>query len=259
MGRSLKGRRVMDRSATGFPAIAFSVALLLAAGSVGCRFSTTGKNVTGVALHQQGRYDEAIVQFQEALAQDPTNADAYYNIASSYHNKGKLTGDSQMLLQAEQLYNQCLDISPDHPDCHRALACLLVDTGRADKAFTLLRRWSQRSPQLVDAHIELARLYEEFGQKQDAIRHLEQAVAVDANSPRSARAWAALASLREQTGNPQQALQNYYKAQQLNPYQPNVAERIASLQQAMGGPPAITPGTTAGTRTALTPFGARRF
>ena len=237
-----------------------SLIFVLAVAATGCRWSTAGKNVAGVALHQQGRYDEAIVQFQEALAQDPTNADTYYNIASSYHGKAKVTGDQQMMSQAEQLYNQCLDISPDHPDCHRALGCLLVDSGRADKAFTLMQRWNQRSPQIIDSHIELARLYEEFGDKQTAITHLEQAVAVNSNDPRSARAWAALASLREQTGNPQQALQNYYRAQQLNPYQPQVAERIASIQQAMGGPPAVTPmTTTAGTRTVTSPFGSRRF
>ena len=233
--------------------------VILAAAATGCRWSTAGKNVSGVALHQQGRYDEAIVQFQEALAQDPTNADTYYNIASSYHGKGKVASDQQMLAQAEQLYNQCLDISPDHPDCHRALGCLLVETGRADKAFTLMQRWNQRSPQNIDSHVELARLYEEFGDKQSAIRHLESAVAVNANDARSARAWAALASLREQTGANDQALANYYRAQQLNPYQPQVAERISALQQAMGGPPAVTPTVTAGTRTVANPFGSRRF
>ena len=209
--------------------------LLLTAAS-GCRTAAM-KNTSGVALHQQGRYDEAIGNFQEALSHDPTNADTYYNLASSYHNKGKVTGDGQLLAQAEQLYNQALDISPDHPQCHRGLACLLVDTERPDKAFTLMQRWNARSPQVIDSHIELARLYEEFGDKDSAIAHLEQAVAVNANNASAARAWSALASLREQTGNPQQALQNYYRSQQSNPYQPAVTERIAALQRSLGGPP----------------------
>lgn len=254
MGRREMARRA-NRSFVGTCVIV--VGLSLAA--TGCRFSTAGKNVAGVALHQQGRYDEAIVQFQDALNQDSLNADTYYNLASSYHGKAKVHGDQQMMAQAEQLYNQCLDISPDHPDCHRALGCLLVETGRSDKAFTLMQRWNQRSPQNIDSHVELARLYQEFGDNPSAIRHLEQAVAVDSTSPRSARAMAALANLREQTGDRQQALQNYYRAQQLNPYQPGVAERIASLQQALGGPPAVNPTTTVGTRTAMNPFGTRRF
>lgn len=224
----------------------------------GCRWQARGRNVTGTALHHQGRYHEAIQEFQTALTNDPINADAYYNLGSSYHGLGKVNGDQQMLSQAEQLYNQCLDISPEHPDCHRALACLLVETGRADKAFTLLTRWSQRSPQLVDPHVELARLYQEFGDKASAVRNLEQAVAANPNNPETARAWAALASLREQTGETQQALLDYYRSQQLNPNQPAVTERIAAIQRAMGGPPAIAPNID-GTRTVFAPFAPGRF
>jgi tetratricopeptide (TPR) repeat protein len=214
--------------------------LVFALGFAGCHWSASGKNIHGTALHQQGRYYEAIGQFEQVLAQDPINADGYYNLASSYHGLARSRGDQAMFAQSEQLYNKCLDVSPNHADCHRSLACLLVETGRADKAFTLLDRWSQRSPQSIDPQIELARLYQEFGDKTNAIRHLEQAVAIDANNPNTARAWAALASLREQTGDTQQALMNYYRAQQLNPNQPAVAERIAALQRAMGGPPAVT-------------------
>lgn len=228
----------------------------LAACANGCHWSAAGRNVTGTAMYQQGRYHEAIANFEQALKDEPANADAYYNMASSYHNLGKVQGDQAALTQAEQLYNQCLNISPDHPDCHRALACLLVETGRADKAFTLLERWAQRSPNVVDSHIEVARLYQEFGDQQSAIRHLEQAVNVDPNNPRTARAWAALANLREQTGNVQQALMDYHRSHQLNPFQPAVGERIAALQQSIGAAPAVT---SSSTRTVSLPFGPTRF
>jgi tetratricopeptide (TPR) repeat protein len=227
----------------------------LAAMGSGCHWSAAGKNVNGAALHHQGRYQEAIQQFQLALQQNPASADAYYNMAASYHQLGKLQNDQQALAQAEQLYNQALNISPDHVDCHRALACLLVDTGRADKAFTLLERWAQRSPQVIDSHIELARLYEEFGDKENAIRNLEQAIAVRSDTHESARALSALARLREQSGDAYQALVNYNRSLQINPSQPAVAERIASLQRAMGGvqlPP--TPSASGSTLTARAPF-----
>lgn len=235
--------------------LAFALlAALLSLGS-GCHWSAGGKNVAGTTMYQQGRYQEAIQQFQLALKQDPANADAYYNMAASYHSLGKLQNDPQALAQAEQLYNQALNISPDHVDCHRALACLLVETGRSDKAFTFLQNWANTSPDVLDSHVELARLYQEFGDKDNAIRNLEQAVAVNSNSPESARAWAALASLREQSGNTYQALLDYSRSQQLNPYQPAVTERIASLQRSMGGvqlPP--TPSASGSTVAARAPF-----
>ena len=93
----------------------------------GCSMSP---NVTGVALYNQGRYAEALQVFEQAKQSEPTNADTYYNLASTYHRLGNNAKDKKMQETAESLYNQCLDLSPDHVDCHRALAVLLVDTGR---------------------------------------------------------------------------------------------------------------------------------
>jgi len=165
--------------------------------------------------------------FQKALAHDPKNADAYYNLASTYHQLGKKNNDTATLHQAEVLYNQCLDLSPDHPECHRGLAVLLVDTQRSDKAFTLMERWGQRSPQQAEPKIEMARLYQEFGDKDSATNLLNQALAIDANN---SRAWAALGSLREQSGDLPQAVANYQRSYQLDNLNSNLGARIAQLQ-----------------------------
>ena len=105
---------------------------------------------------------------------------------------------------------------------------MLVDTDRSRSAFTLLKGWAQHNVQAADARIELARLYEEFGDKESASRYLTDALNIDARNP---RAWTALARLREEQGQLAQALSNYAQAYQLNQYQPGVANRIASLQQ----------------------------
>jgi Tfp pilus assembly protein PilF len=110
------------------------------------------------------------------------------------------------------------------------LAALLVDTDRSKSAFTLLKRWSQQNLQLSDPRIELARLYEEFGDRESAARYLTDALSIDAQNP---RAWAALANIRDQQGQLAQALSNYRQAYQLNQNQPAIANRIAALQQRM--------------------------
>ena len=45
--------------------------------------------------------------------------------------------DPNMLRQAEGLYHECLDLSPEHAQCYRGLTALLVDTNRPESAFTL--------------------------------------------------------------------------------------------------------------------------
>ncbi len=219
----------------------------LASLNCGCNTMSTGQNTHGVRLYQKGDYNGALNQFQQAMTTDPTNADSYYNMAATMHRMGTANKDPAMLQQAEALYNQCLDRNPDHTDCYRGLAVLLVETNRTDRAFTLLKNWAVRSPQNPEPRVEIARLYEEFGDKKTAELQLQQALQLDQNNP---RAWAALASLREGAGDYQQAMANYQRAFSLNNYNTAVANRIAALNKStgvsMGGTATPPPG---GTRT----------
>jgi tetratricopeptide (TPR) repeat protein len=218
----------------------------------GCRMMATGQNTHGVRLFQKGDYYAAMEQFQRAMASDPNDANAYYNMASTLHHMGVSSKNQNMLRQAETLYNQCLDRAPDHADCYRGLAVLLVETQRSDRALVLLKNWAIRSPHNADPRIELARLYEESGDKRSAELQLQQAVNLDQTNP---RAWAALAYLRESSGDYQQALANYQRAYSLHSFPTAIGNRIASLNRSIGGttPGQVTPGNAARTVMATTP------
>src|SRR5262245_33694040 len=225
----------------------------------GCRMVAQGRNVDGVRYFQQGQYPVALQRFDAALTIDPQNADTYYNKAAVYHRMGLATRDQNTLNQAESLYNQCLNLNPNHVDCHRGLAVLLAETGRNAQAFTLLRNWTTISPQNADARVELARLYEESNDPQSAELALNEALQRDM---RNWRAHAALGRLKEQSGNFPQALQNYQYAYSLNRNQPDLQQRIASLQSRVSPTqPGVTPpvNSGSGTRSAggLAPF--RRY
>ena len=183
-------------------------------------------NNSGVALYNQGRYAEALQVFEQAKQSQPTNADTYYNLASTYHRLGNNAKDKKMQETAEALYNQCLDLSPDHVDCHRALAVLLVDTGRSDKAFALVKNWAQRSPRNSDSRVELARLHQEFNQTKVAQQYLDEALAMD---PNNAKAWAARGRMRENSGELMQAVQNYQQSLAINSTHPELYQRIGAL------------------------------
>jgi len=215
----------------------------------GCRMAADGQNQQGVRLFQQGQFQPALQKFQQALATDPLNADAYYNMAASMHNLGSAKKDNEMLAQAEALYNQCLDIDENHVDCHRGLAVLLKDTGRSDRSFALLKNWVNANPNLADARVELARIYEESGDLETATLHLNHAVGIDQTNH---RAWAALGHIREETGDLDQALTNYRRSLDLNSFQTGVANRVATLNQSLRGN-LNGPTVPGGTRTVTNP------
>jgi Tfp pilus assembly protein PilF len=201
---------------------------LLAIAQSGCQFAASGQNSRGVKLHEQGQYSAAMQQFQQAIQSNPRDPDGYYNLASTTHRLAIQRNDSRLVEQAESLYNQCLDLSPNHVECHRGLAVLLMESQRPDRAFALIKNWVATQPQLGEARVELARLYQEGGEVQIAQKHLEDAVSQD---PKNSRAWLALAQIRENRGDIQQALANYQRSYALNTQQPAVLQRIAALNQ----------------------------
>ncbi|MCG8448656.1 MAG: tetratricopeptide repeat protein [Pirellulales bacterium] len=205
--------------------------------------TTQALNAEGVRLYQIGNYSQASEQFQRAIASNPRSANGYYNLASALHKNGKLYNRQEDLLQAEQLYNQCLEHNPNHAECYRGLAVLLSEMNRQDAAFRLLEGWASRSPQLADPRIELARLLEETNNVQQAQTRLVEALVID---PDNSRALTALGRLREVSGDPAQALANYQRSLEINRFQPAIAARVASLQAATASP-IVTPPT--GTRT----------
>jgi tetratricopeptide (TPR) repeat protein len=198
----------------------------------GCgSFDAQTRNTTGVQLYQQAKYQEAIQEFQEATYSDPQDSDGYYNLAATYHRIGKLQGRKTDLDQAETYYNLCLDRNDNHADCYRGLAVLLVEEGRNDDAFRLLEGWTQRQPRSADAKVELARLNDEFGNRQVAKDRLVEALDVD---PSNSRALTALGKIREDAGDRSQALANYQRSLDQNSQQPQVVARVAALQSATG-------------------------
>jgi lipopolysaccharide biosynthesis regulator YciM len=105
------------------------------------------------------------------------------------------------------------------------------------------------SPTSAAARIELARLYDESKQLDKAKELLVEAVQAE---PNNARALAALGKVREQLGDTAQALANYERSLGLNQYQPQLAQRVASIRASSAPPPATPPG---GTRVVTTPDG----
>lgn len=204
------------------------LAAALAVSLGGCKWAASGQNATGARLYEQGQYTAALQKFQKVIVTDPSNADGYYNLAATKHQLGKQRRDPQELERAEGLYNQCLDYDPHHVECHRGLAVLLIDTGRPDRAFALMKNWAAQNPALAEPRIELARLYEEANDPETALRYLEDAVQKDPNSP---RAWLALGRLREQSGDLNQAVQNYQRSLAINGVQPQVTDRISMLNR----------------------------
>lgn len=217
------------RRSLALPLLILAAACLSAGGGCGT-IAAQGENAQGVRLFEEARYQQALQKFHKAINCDPKNADGYYNLASTYHRLGTLEGDESKLSQAEQYYRMCHDRDPNHQQCYRGLAVLLIERGRSQEAFRLMEDWVDRQPTLAAPKIELARLFEEFGDPDTAKAHLLDALAIDHDNP---RALAALGRLREQAGQQGQALADYQRSLWCDRFQPEVAARVAALRSTL--------------------------
>lgn len=215
------GMRLADRTPS-----CLSVAVAVIFVATGCGGMRGNDNAEGVQLYQQGNYQGAANAFQQALARQPGNPDSFYNLGATYHQQAKLFNRPTDMQLAEQYYHLCLSRNPDHAACHRALAVLLIEEGRSPEAIASLEAWAAARPTDPEPRMELARLCYENNNMLAAENHLIDAISV---APADPRPLVALGSLREQTGETNQALANYSRALALDPRQPVVSAKVASL------------------------------
>ena len=200
----------------------------------GCKLQADRLNSIGRQAFERGQYAVAINEFQQALKTNPNNADALYNLAASYGALGKQTKNNQWLSQAEQLYRQAINRNDQHVDAHRGLAGLLIESGQEQYAFDLINQWKQRYPTSNAPLVELARLYQEYGDTRRATDILSDSLRLN---PGDVRSLIAMGHIRETTGQTHLAIDNYLRALQVDGNQQNLVQHVASLQSRIAALP----------------------
>lgn len=218
----------MDRRFTGM--VCITLVMFLA----GCNMQANRRNSIGRQAFEQGQYAVAINEFQQAINANPQSADAYYNLGASFAALGKQQNNQQWLGQAEQLYRQAIAIDNRHTDAHRGLASLLIETKRESFAFDLLNDWRNRFPADTEPLVELARLYQEYGDARRATDLLSDALRINPGDLRSLKA---MGHLRELEGQTHLAVDNYLRALQVDQNQPDLVQRVSALQYQLAARP----------------------
>ena len=94
------------------------------------------------------------------------------------------------LAEAEPLYRQVLNRSPDHFDALHLYGVLLSQTKRGDEAEQLLRRAVYLRPGVAAAQSNLGNLLRERNRPDEALPHLRRAVEAIRRWRRRTRIWA---------------------------------------------------------------------
>jgi Flp pilus assembly protein TadD len=196
----------------------------------GCNMSSGWmRNRIGHHYYRTGDYTAARRTFEQALMNDPWNADYAFNVAASMQRQGDLIG-------AERMYDHALALNPSHQPTYHALAGLLHEQGRTAEAQELLTSWVATQPHMPEAHLEMASLQQKLGDYPGAEASLQMALR---NNPRHPRVLAQLGQVYERTGRTAEAAALYQRSLAYHHYQPQVASRLGAITTAAHPSPSL--------------------
>ncbi|HET7435008.1 MAG TPA: tetratricopeptide repeat protein [Thermoanaerobaculia bacterium] len=170
----------------------------------------------GVALHDAGKYDEAIARYKAVLADDPANVTATYEMAFSYQMKndfaqcrtlleplaekaGRLqvailttlgncldsSGDAKAAIAT---YRNALQLAPEDPGALYNLAVALGGDKQYDEARATFEKELALRPKHANSRIFLASIFQAQNFRAPAILEYLRFLALEPATPRSATA-----------------------------------------------------------------------
>jgi Tfp pilus assembly protein PilF len=118
---------------------------------------------------RQGRLDDAVVHFEQAVSIRPTNDKAHYNLGLTLARQGRT-------VEAVEAYSAAIRLNSDHLQAHVNLGNLLAGLDRFEEAIGHYREALRVAPDSVEVHNNLANGLAGQGHFDAAIEHYETAL-----------------------------------------------------------------------------------
>lgn len=164
-------------------------------------------NNLGRALNELDKHNEAIEHFQQAISLEINYAEAYNNLANVLGQKGKRE-------ESIFYYKQAIRFKRDYAEAHFNLGVTLEQLRRIEEAITQYQRALKINPDFILAHNNLAGMLGQRGDFSGAIEHYRQVIIID---PGFAKAHNNLGSTLAQQGKLKESMIHFEKAIKIDP------------------------------------------
>lgn len=142
--------------------------------------NSVAHNNLGLLRMQEGRPDDAIAHYREALKIRSERAETRNNPGNAliYNNLGNAMLLKGLPDQAIRYYNKALGIRPDYGDGHYNLGCALLKKGDMDEAIAEWKKALVIEPRDAEIYTSLGNAFLEKGSMKEAISHYQEALEV---------------------------------------------------------------------------------
>ena len=198
--------------------------------------SAAGYNNLGNAFSKQGKINQAMDSYHQALRLEPEDGVAHYNLgnllaqqnnfkdaeyhlakaieinslhAEAYNSMGNILARQGQLESAVQQYRMALKLGFLREAVYFNLAIALIKLGRLDKAAEILKESLRVNPDFAPAYHALGKILAAQGNLDGAIQQFRRAISIQ---PAFADAHESLGRALAQQGNKDQAAKHYQEA-----------------------------------------------
>lgn len=161
-------------------------------------------NNLGHALFKEGRLDEALVCYREAIRLEPKYPEPHYNLGLALVRLGQPDAGIES-------YREALRLRPDYPEAHNNLGTALLAQGRHEEAAEHYVKAIELKPDFAEPYSNLGNVLNAQGRLEEALLRYEQAVSRKPDYAEAHYNWgnslAALGRMREAVGHYERALE----------------------------------------------------
>lgn len=189
-------------------------------------------NSEELAMHKQSLYlqlgeiDNAILEIEKLIKDEPNNAAYYGLLAELYEEKGE-SGKSLAL------YKKVLEIDPDNENIRFALYAYYKDSGEVEKAFFELKKAFENPNAAIDTKVQILLGYLKTGDAKTKEQGEELAKILVKAHPDDSKSYTAIAEIYVQKGKNKEALAAYKKSVDLEGGQYLIWNQIVFLEADM--------------------------
>jgi len=189
-------------------------------------FQAADPSAEGMKALDAGKYDEAVDLFQRAVAADPKDYVAHFNLALAY---GFLNKDEEGVAE----YRKTLELKPGLYEAETNGAILLLRLKRAEEALPWLEDAAQQKPAHARTRYHLAQALLQTGSPEKAQADFQAALEAD---PKLADAELGLAHALARQAKPDEAEPHFRRAAELDTTYRNALLELAGLYDSSGHP-----------------------
>ena len=126
----------------------------------------------GLALYEQGRYEEALEAYRVAAEQRPNYDKIHVNLGMVLTELGRYE-------EAETHLRRAIALNPQSENTHHRLGNVLYEQGRYEEALEAIRIAVEQAPNSFEVHANLGAVLKALGRLEEAEAHLRRAIALN--------------------------------------------------------------------------------